>query len=214
MKPVDASKIVMTTENMGDYYSYSSGAFAPLTAVTTSGTVYELGDLSDNNSGDYNPVKWSVDGTEKASLAAAKTAVMTKLSGAATGKVEFDPNHDFGNTTTSTLTWKWDFSDDYGDGTDLTKKDRKDTILGDLIAAQIDTTETYYVVAKVGSTWTEVKYAFVKVNANSCDTNKAVVAYTGSTAPTVASAANVAVLTEFFGGQLTVKQIAKKTPTE
>lgn len=212
MKPVDSSKLVITADNYSDYYKKNAdGTFAELSSkAEATGTIYKLGDTS-NNSAVYNPIKWTVGGTDHTTVAAAKSAIKTAL-GVASGSAQYDPNHSFDDpVTASTLTWRWDYTDDYATA-DVNGIDRKDTILGDLIAAHIESDETYFVVVKVGSGWTAVKYAEVPVAEGAA--NNAVVAYYGASAPANASAANVAVLTEFFGGQLTVKQIAKKAPTE
>ena len=200
--------VTVTAQNVGNYYKKSGAAFVAATAVTD--TLYELKDAADLDA-DYLPVQWNVArtiGTTTTNTPCTGVgAVWTALSFAAGTQ---SPNTELSTTLGSAaVTWEWPF--------ETTGNDGKDTILGDMIAAQKADDETWYVVKESGTagTYNEVKYAAdVKVAADSADT--AVIAYTGETAPTavytntadyVTSANVCAVLTVNFAADITVAQV-------
>lgn len=137
MVPIDVTTLD-SSDIVDNYYNLSSGTYTEITEVADiplSGKVYKLKDEAVADK-DYYPLKWSVSFTEhtdknvtNVTLEEAKTEIEAVFAGA-----ENDPNYDYSeNVGSATLTWAWSFANDYSDS-DYTVSDRKDTILGDLIA--------------------------------------------------------------------------------
>jgi len=235
MVAVESANAVITADNVGQYYKYATtggGTFTQLqNSDLTNGldaTVYKkvaltTADGAAKMTGDYLPITWTVDGTALTgtdnTVAGVKTAVVKKVTGADTGNTATKKPGEQWNGT-STVTWAWAFSDAAPSGawaataTDVidgwentTLKDMEDTVLGQMIALATDTSNTTY---KIASGDAEVKYA--EVDAATGSANKVWVAYTGATAPTVASANDLACLTATFGARVVVEQVDNPTP--
>jgi len=212
---------------------FTALATADLTNLGTTITeVYRKVDLTNATatmgSTDYYPIQWTVKNT-------AGTAVIDSAQGAAlmgTGngsilKAVYDELTIANNTPNTPIdkkvnvTWRWDYGTAWADGAtdtllpnweNTTLIDLEDTALGMLIAAGASASGTtsvgsisdYYMAVDNGSTIDQVQYKLIDAGSNSA--NKAIVAFTGSTDPTVWSGANVACLTATFGARVTVAQ--------
>jgi len=186
----------VTTDNVTSYYKLDNGTYTAATTSDVGATLYQFKDAA-NASASYKPVKWKVDTTDCADVAAVKTAIAFSTSTAV-------PNTNLATAYGSkTITWEWPFESGSDDAAKAAT-DKKDTILGDMIADSGDA--NYTVVKANGTGYDTVNYADVNAAANSANTVK--VAYTGATAPTVMTDASVcAVLTVSFGAKLTVTQV-------
>ena len=182
-------KGTVTSDTVTSYYKLTDGTYslAPAnTAVDGSVKLYQLKDAA-NAASAYLPVKWKVDTTECANVAAVKTALTFTTTAV--------PNSDLStNYGSKTVTWEWPI--DTNDGLD--------TILGNMISDSGD--DNFAVVKKSGDNYVAIKYQ--EVNADTDSANKVQVAYTGATAPTKMGDSSVcAVLTVSFGAKLTVTQV-------
>lgn len=211
--------VTVTADNVANYYKKVDNTFVQATTGET--TYYELKDAAELTA-DYLPIQWKVTRTASGSTTntdcAGVDAVWTQLSLSTTAQA---PNTDLATAIGSAqITWEWPF--EAGDAetnttTVIKANDRKDTILGDMIAAQKTADETWFVVKESATAgeYDEVKYASgVAVAADSADT--AVIAYTGDTAPTAVyttatsytTSANIcAVLTVNFAADITMAQV-------
>lgn len=201
MKPVT---VTLTAENKANYWTLSGSTFS--VNDSTTGPVYELVNAVDFTTGsDYYPIVWTVGSTECSNVADARTALSNALALA-----DHTPNAAW--TNTAAITWRWDFTD--GTATVISEKDKKDTILGDLIALGTGTNiNDSYVVVKDSDNYIALKLG-TETKAASSDGSVAAqtitFAYkaTESTAPTTWNDANnVAVLTVSFGTSLMVTQV-------
>jgi len=239
MVAVESANAVITADNVGQYYKYATTGGGTFTQLANSdltngldATVYKKVALTVTTDGaankmdnDYLPITWTVDGTALTgtdnTVAGVKTAVVKKVTGNtdASNIATKKPGEQWNGT--SKVTWAWAFSDalpaggawtttatDVIDGWEnTTLKDMEDTVLGQMIALATDTSNTTY---KIASGDAEVKYA--EVDAATGSANKVWVAYTGATAPTVASANDLACLTATFGARVVVEQVDNPTP--
>ena len=189
----------VTTDTIGDYYVLNEAVYTKAAADDAGKTLYQLKDAAKAEA-DYLPLVWKVGETKCANVAAVKDAIAFTAAAA-------DPNKDLADVYGSkTITWEWPFEVDPQDSTvtGLYANDGKDTILGDMIAGKDNT--NYTVVKANGDNYDVVKYA--EVDAADASANKVKVAYTGETAPTVATGNDVCgVLTVTFGARLTVAQV-------
>ncbi len=175
----------LTADNVEDYYvKDASGNFTTATDATAT-EVYELRDVAVVNA-KYAPITWYVDGTAVADQA----AVQTKVEEAFKTDATFAPNTLLNNKTVK-ITWEWAFG---GDAGTITDQDRKDTILGDMMAAQKGDDVT--VVAKTDAGYATVTYTEAAAEGTA---NKIVTAS--------ANGAQVACLTVAFNASLTVEQV-------
>lgn len=202
MKPVT---VTLTDENKGQYYKLAADGYTfSVNDATTTTQVYELVN-GVNNTADYLPIKWSTDGSDFsiANVAAARTALTTAL-----GLEVHTPNVAW--TNTASLTWKWAFDD--GTTTAISETDKKDTILGDLIALGTGTNiGGSYVVVKSGDNYIALKLG-TETNAAPSDgslpAQVITFAYKASDNVTEWNGTGVvAVLTESFGASLTIVQV-------
>lgn len=121
-------KGVKTADNIGNYYvKDAAGKFTTATADNLTGTVYELRDDVNFTGDAYHPLTWYVDNAAVANQDAVKTAITDAFKGDAT----VAPNTDLAKA--KTIGWEWAFGSAAGA---IEDQDRKDTILGDMIAQQ------------------------------------------------------------------------------
>lgn len=197
---------VVTSSNVTDFYTLEGTTYKKAESYVDGTTYYELKDVATGADG-YKPVKWKVGTTPCDTV----SDVMEELIGIYTSK-SAAPNEDLsGKYGSQTITWEWAFETDKtttaspnGNVPTIYVSDTWDTILGDMIAAQGGATD-YDVVCLKGTDYETVNYASVLAATNSA--NNVIVAYTGSTAPATAAAADCAVLTESFGANLSVVQV-------
>lgn len=190
----------VTTDNVTSYYKLDNGTYTAAAAAdlgqTPATKLYQFKDAA-SAAASYKPVTWKVGSTSCADVAAVKTAIAFSTS---TAVPNTNLATDYGSKT---ITWEWPFESGSDDAAKAAT-DKKDTILGDMIADSGDA--NYTVVKANGNGYDTVNYADVDAAANSANTVK--VAYTGATAPTVMTDASVcAVLTVSFGARLTVTQV-------
>lgn len=184
-----------TAENISNYYTYDGTTKTYTKATNKNDTVYELRDGVSVDA-DYYPLTWKVDTTagtlENVITELKKKFHGTEDNGNAKGCGTYKPN-ELINDLSAKVTWEWKFEDD---GADKTVRDAKDTILGDMIAAN-DPSTSIAVVAKSKDKYVKVTYQEEKVVADSA--NEVVNAY--------ANTEKVACLTASFGASLTVEQV-------
>ncbi len=165
-------------------------------SVGDTGTLYKdaAGAVFADAEATYYPIQWKVNDGTNTTDCANVAAVQTALAIAGTNA----PNEAIDKTYK--VTWEWAFED--ADSANVDKTDRKDTILGDMIACDTTTAKLgdSYVVLNDGSTLKMVRYKEL--------TDGTKVAYTGDTVPTAVDADNVvACLTVRFGARITVTQV-------
>lgn len=204
---------VVNNDNKTDFYKLDSGTYTKIGANDTlnaGDTYYRLSSETGNVAADYYPVVWTVTGTGSIADSTTYTSVGA-LKAAVNKTVSVAPNKDLASNNgygTAKITWAWAFESGADDAAKAAT-DKKDTILGDMIAAAVNASNLNgKVVVKSDNTYVEVKYAQIDVDGSSASgTNQAYVAYTGNNAPTTASGANVACLTVAFGAQVSVTQV-------
>jgi len=175
---------VLTADNIGNYYVLTDGKYVEATTVPTDDTkVYELREEINFTDDDYYPLTWYVDGTAVTDQAAVQTAVQNAFA-----DKTFVPNKPV--DTAVTVGWEWAFSDVT---TGISDQDRKDTILGDMIAQQDGAAVT--VVAVTADGVVPVTYETDTTTA----ANAIVTAKAGD--------AVVACLTVAFNASITVEQV-------
>ncbi len=179
-------KGALTADNIGNYYVKDADDNFTVATDATATEVYELRDAATLDA-KYSPITWSVDGTPVADQAAVQAAVENAFKTDAT----FAPNKPVAENKSVKITWEWAIGGTEGT---ITDQDRKDTILGDMMADQDDANITV-VYQTADSAYTAVKYAEDTTNAN-----KIVKA-------TKADGTPVACLTVAFNASLTVEQV-------
>ena len=187
---------VRTKENIGNYYTYDADtkkyAKATDAVVDTDATdVYELHDMATLDA-DYYPLNWTIDIDSTKTTKTNVSDVVNQLKTEFADNKEFKPNED--NTLSATITWEWPFGD--------SDNNAKDTILGDMIAAQLDA-DSIAVVKADGENYTLVEYkteaAGKQADGTTDSANQVINAYAGTT--------KVACLTVAFNAAITVEQV-------
>ena len=200
------------TETFGNYYIYNNDKYVKLTEenVTdnTDKTWYELHDEV-AFAEDYHPLVWSwtvkvenetdVTATEK--TFAEMEAEVRKTFPAGTDALEFAPNSFINRSIT--IGWKWAFGQAWTDTSsqdEINATDKKDTILGNMMAYFVEDTDgtaAEKVVALVDGNYVNVSYDTVNVKSGSAN-NKQIVMVDGE---------EIACLTVAFNARLTVEQV-------
>lgn len=197
MVKIPVSDIILTKENKVNYYTLNGTNFTQIatdTDISAVTEVYELHDKTDitDFTGEYHPLQWYVKGdTTPYSFADIKDKVVNAFKESGVFKT-FTPNQTI--DTSITIGWEWAFGEEWNDESDYLENtsanDRKDTILGNMMALYGVASPDFYVVKDL----TAVTYEEVSVGAN-----KIVVAKAGTD--------TVACLTASYNVRVTVTQV-------
>jgi len=184
-------KGALTDDNIGNYYVKDADGNFTVAADATATEVYELCDVATLDA-KYSPITWSVAGTAVADQAAVQTAVEKAFKAADGSDATFAPNKPVAENNSVKITWEWAIG---GAAGTITDQDRKDTILGNMMADQ-DNADITVVYQTADKAYTAVKYVEDTTNANK------IVKATKADGTT-----EIACLTVAFNASITVEQV-------